>query len=59
MPWKPSDASSKTKKAKSPVAKRQWRDVANKVLAQSGDEGRAIREANAVIKRRGGGKRGR
>lgn len=59
MPWKPSDASSKTKKAKSPTAKRQWRSVANKVLAQSGNEGRAIREANAVIKRRGGGKRGR
>lgn len=59
MPWKPSDASSKTRKAKSPIAKRQWRDVANSVLAKTGSEGRAIREANAVIKRRGGGKRGR
>ena len=59
MPWKPSDASSKTRKAKSPIAKRQWRDVANSVLAKTQDEGRAIREANAVIKRRGGGKRGR
>jgi len=59
MPWKPSDASSKTRKAKSPIAKRQWRDVANSVLAKTGNEGRAIREANAVVKRRGGGKRGR
>lgn len=59
MPWKPSDASSKTRKAKSLIAKRQWRDVANSVLAKTGSEGRAIREANAVIKRRGGGKRGR
>lgn len=59
MPWRPSDASSKTKKAKSPIAKRQWRDVANKVLAQSGDERRAIMEANAVIKRRNNKKRGR
>ncbi len=56
MPWKPSDAAKKTKKAKSPKAKRQWRDVANGVLAKTGDEGRAIREANAVVGRRGKGK---
>ncbi len=52
MPWTPKDASSKTKKAKSPKAKRQWAHVADKVLAKTGDEGRAIREANAVVKRR-------
>ena len=52
MPWKPSDASGKTKKAKSPTAKRQWAHVADKVLAQTGDERRAIMEANAVVKRR-------
>jgi hypothetical protein len=52
MPWAPKDASAKTKKAKTPKAKRQWRDVANSVLAKTGDEGRAIREANAVVKRR-------
>ena len=52
MPWKSSDASGKTRKAKSPVAKRQWAHVADKVLAKTGDEGRAIREANAVVKRR-------
>jgi len=34
------------------AAKRQWRAVANSVLARTHDEGRAVREANAVIKRR-------
>ncbi len=52
MPWTTKDASRKTKKAKSPKAKRQWAHVADKVLAKTGDEGRAIREANAVVKRR-------
>jgi hypothetical protein len=52
MPWKSSDVSGKTKKAKSKKAKRQWTHVANSVLAKTGDEGRAIREANAVVKRR-------
>lgn len=52
MPWSPRDASSKTKKAKSPTAKRQWAHVADSVLRKTGDEGRAIREANAVVKRR-------
>jgi len=52
MPWVSKDASRHTKKAKSPTAKRQWRHVANSVLKSTGDEGRAIREANAVVKRR-------
>jgi uncharacterized protein YdaT len=52
MPWSPGDVSGKTKKAKSPTAKRQWTHVANAVLKKTGDEGRAIREANAVAKRR-------
>jgi len=51
MPWKPSDASSKTKKANTPSRKRQWAHVADKVLADTGDEARAIREANGAIKR--------
>ena len=50
MPWTARDA--KTKKARSPTAKRQWKDVANSVLAKTGDEGRAVRTANGVIKRR-------
>jgi uncharacterized protein YdaT len=52
MPWTAKDASRKTKKAKSPKAKRQWKDVANNVLAKTGDEARAIRTANGVVKRR-------
>lgn len=52
MPWTPRDAASKTKKAKSPTAKRQWAHVADGVPAKTGDEGRAVREANAVVKRR-------
>lgn len=52
MPWTPADAKSHTKAAKSKTAKRQWSDVADKVLAKTGDEGRAVREANAVVKRR-------
>ncbi len=52
MPWTAKDASRKTKKAKSPKAKRQWSSVANSVLSRTGDEARAIKSANAVVKRR-------
>ena len=38
--------------AESAVAKRQWKDVADSVLKTTGNEGRAIREANAVVARR-------
>jgi hypothetical protein len=49
MPWTPNDATRHTKKATTPKKKRQFRDVANSVLAKTGDEGRAIREANAAV----------
>jgi hypothetical protein len=52
MPWSPSDAPRHTKKANTPKKKRQFAHVANKVLAATGDEGRAIREANTVVGRR-------
>lgn len=52
MPWKASDAARHTKKAKSPKAKRQWRDVANSMLERGKSEGAAVRAANAVVKRR-------
>jgi hypothetical protein len=52
MPWTPKQATKHTKAAKSKTAKKQWADVADKVLAKTGDEGRAVREANAVVKRR-------
>jgi len=52
MPWKSGDAPRFTKKAKSPAAKKQFSKVANKVLRESGDEGKAVRIANAAVKKR-------
>lgn len=49
MPWSPSDASSKTRKANTPKKQRQWSDVANSVLDRTGDDAQAIRTANGVI----------
>ena len=51
MPWTPSEASRFTRKAKSPKRKRQWRDVAKSMLKRTGDDGAAIRAANAVAKK--------
>jgi hypothetical protein len=51
MPWSPKDASRKTKKANTPAKSRQWAHVADKVLAKTGDEGLAIREASSVVKK--------
>lgn len=50
MPWTPSDAKSKTKKASSPAKSRKWAGVANAVLKKSGDDAKAIRIANAAVK---------
>lgn len=52
MPWTSKDANKKTKKAVTKSDKRLWKDVANSVLSKTGDEESAIRQANAVIKRR-------
>jgi hypothetical protein len=52
MPWQAKDAKAKTKKATSPKAKRQWAKVANKVLGDTGDEAKAVRIANAAVKKR-------
>ena len=51
MPWSPSDATQKTKTATTPKRKRQWADVADSVLKRTGDEGRAVRTANGILKR--------
>jgi hypothetical protein len=51
MPWSPPDARAKTHFADTPELQRLWADVANKTLETTGDEGRAIREANAVVHR--------
>lgn len=53
MPWSPKDATRHTKKAKSGKAKRQWKDVANSALKRGASDASAIRQANAVVKRRG------
>ena len=52
MPWKSEDATRHTKKAKSKKKKKQWSAVANAVLEKSGDEGKAVRIANAAVKKK-------
>lgn len=52
MPWQPEGAKRFTKKANTPKKRRQFADVANTVLAKTGDEGRAVREANSVVGRK-------
>lgn len=51
MPWTPEDAPRHTRRAATAVTRRQWAHVANKVLKDTGDEARAIREANATLER--------
>lgn len=49
MPWTADDAQRHTKKADTTKRQRQWADVANSVLVSTGDDARAIREANAAV----------
>lgn len=56
MPWKPSDAPKKNKKADTPAEKKQWAATANAVLAKSGDDAKAIRIANASISKKSSSK---
>lgn len=51
MPWTPNDAERHTHKATTAALQELWAKVANEALERLGDEGRAIREANAVIAR--------
>ena len=51
MPWTAEDAERHTKKADNAKRQRMWAEIANSVLAETGDEGRAIREANAMVGR--------
>ncbi len=51
MPWNIEDVE-RHYRGLSDVDKRQWVAVANQQLAAHGDEGRAIREANAVVHKR-------
>lgn len=52
MPWQPSDAQRHTKLARSAQERAEWARVANAILKRSGDEGKAIRIANGLIRRR-------
>jgi len=51
MPWTAADAAAHNKKAKGKAAA-QWAAVANSVLARTGNDGRAVRAANAAVARR-------
>jgi len=51
MPWTPKDAKKKTKKASTKKKQRQWSAVANSELEKTGDEGKAVRIANGVVKK--------
>ena len=51
MPWTPDDAERHTRKATTCLLQELWAKVANECLERTGDEGRAIREANAVVAR--------
>lgn len=57
MPWSSSDALEHTSKADTPEKQQTWADIANRVLDKTGDEARAIREANSVIAAHGRTKR--
>ena len=57
MPWEPKDATRHTKKANTAKKKRQFAHVANSMLERGASEGRAIRGANAAVKRNRGGRK--
>ncbi len=50
MPWTAEDVD-RHKKGLSAKGKELWVKVANEALERTGDEGQAIREANAVVDR--------
>lgn len=49
--WTPEDAERHTRQATTDAIRELWAPVANERLGRTGGEGRAIREANAVIAR--------
>jgi len=51
MPWTSTDAERHTRKANTTELKELWAKIANESLERTSDEGRAIREANAVVAR--------
>lgn len=57
MPWQASDAHRHNRKADTPKKQEVWAKVANATLNRTGDDGQAIREANAAVDRIGKGKK--
>lgn len=51
MPWTAAEADQHTHKATTWELRELWAKVANECLERTADEGRAIREANAVVAR--------
>jgi hypothetical protein len=51
MPWTADEAERHTHKAATQELKDLWAKVANERMESTGDEARAIREANAVVAR--------
>jgi hypothetical protein len=57
MPFKAKDATRFTKKATSKIAKRQFADVSNSMMARGASEASAIKAANAAVAKRKKGKK--
>jgi hypothetical protein len=51
MPWTADDAERHTHKADTRELQELWATIANETLERTGDDARAIREANAVVAR--------
>ena len=49
MPWGADDAPGFSRRARTPKLRRLWAKVANSELMHHGDEGRAVRAANAAV----------
>lgn len=54
MPWNDDAASRKHHKDATGAHGKMWRSIANSTLDRTGDEGRAIRTANAALNNRMG-----
>jgi hypothetical protein len=52
MPWSNGDAPKHTKKADTPAEQKKWVDTANAVRKKTGNDAKAIRIANAAIKKK-------
>ena len=53
MPWQPRDAKRHIKKADTQKEQRMWSKITNDMLAGGASEGKAIRVASGVVKKRG------